>query len=118
MGFLTQHAALTNAFEVALQQVAPSIALPYWDYTFEGELVRDRASLAAAWDTELWTDAWFGRASGELHAVTTGRFAYQRIGDATNSSSKNPYFRRADLPSMNRGAAAAATWIFRGDEAR
>ena len=28
------------------------------------------------------------------------------------------YFRRADLPLMNRGDAAAATWIFRGDEHR
>ena len=28
------------------------------------------------------------------------------------------YVRRADLPSTNRGAAAAATWIVRGDESR
>jgi len=29
-----------------------------------------------------------------------------------------PYFRRADISPMNRGDAAAATWIFRGDESR
>ena len=28
------------------------------------------------------------------------------------------YFRRADSPRTSRGAAAAATWIFRGDESR
>ena len=28
------------------------------------------------------------------------------------------YFRRADISLMNRGAAAAATWIFRGDKSR
>ena len=28
------------------------------------------------------------------------------------------YFRRADIPLMNRGDAVAATWIFRGDERR
>ena len=28
------------------------------------------------------------------------------------------YRRRADLPLMNRGDAAAATWTFRGDESR
>ena len=28
-----------------------------------------------------------------------------------------PFTRRADLPSMNRGAAAAGTWRFRGDVA-
>ena len=26
------------------------------------------------------------------------------------------YLRRADLPKTGRGAAAAATWIFRGDD--
>ena len=33
MGFMTQHFALTNQYEMALQAVNPTVALPYWDYT-------------------------------------------------------------------------------------
>ena len=33
-------------------------------------------------------------------------------------SDDRTYFRRADLPLMNRGDAAAGTWIFHGDESR
>ena len=34
MGFLTQHVALTNEFERALQAVDGAASVPYWDYTF------------------------------------------------------------------------------------
>ena len=37
------------------------------------------------------------------------------LNDAVSSAA---YFRRADLPKMGRGDAAAATWIFSGDESR
>ena len=40
MGFLTQHAAITNEFEAARQSVLPSATVPYWDYTYDGELAR------------------------------------------------------------------------------
>lgn len=33
LGFLSQHMALTNEYEAALQVVNPSVALPYWDFT-------------------------------------------------------------------------------------
>ena len=39
----------------------------------------------------------------------------------TNSTGPAPpilYFRRADTPLMNRGDAAAGTWIFRGAESQ
>ncbi|KAH8070682.1 hypothetical protein JL720_11684 [Aureococcus anophagefferens] len=92
MGFLTQHASLTNEFELALQALDPTVTIPYWDYTREGEAVFEADTLAAAWDTELWNDTWFGSSGGPLHTVTTGRFAYQVIGSAGNASlTSNPY---------------------------
>ena len=42
MGFLTQHVALTNMFELALQSVAPSLAVPFWDITEDAALVRSK----------------------------------------------------------------------------
>ena len=35
LGFLPQHIKLTNMFEVAVQAVDPSVALPYWDFTID-----------------------------------------------------------------------------------
>ena len=46
--------------------------------------------------------------SGDASATT-------RLGVAR---AKGQYFRRAVLPLMNRGAAAAATWIFSGERSR
>jgi hypothetical protein len=37
MGFLPQHIKETNQFELAMQAIDPSITLPYWDFTIEGE---------------------------------------------------------------------------------
>lgn len=94
MGFLTQHAALTNELELSLQKVDAVVTVPYWDYTYEGGLVKKHQSLAAAWSTKLWTDAWFGRADGVLHTVTRGRFAYQtvpRSGGNSTGTIRNPY---------------------------
>jgi hypothetical protein len=80
LGFLTQHVALTNEFETALQAINPMISVPYWDYTYEGELVHQKADLSAAWATPLWTDRYFGNAVEEKsHTVTEGRFAYQHV---------------------------------------
>ena len=35
LGFLTNHAFLSNTFEASLQQVNPKLTLPYWDFTIE-----------------------------------------------------------------------------------
>ena len=39
-GFISHHLALTNTFEAALRAVDPSVTLPYWDFTIEGEAVK------------------------------------------------------------------------------
>ena len=45
------------------------------------------------------------------------RAAY-RVGFDAATGKLSSYVRRADLPLINRGDAAATTWIFRGDESR
>ena len=101
MGFLTQHAALTSEFELALQSIAKTMAVPYWDYTVEGEIVRGAGTLAAAWNTPLWTDnaaevadgseAWFGEAKQVGHTVQSGRFAWQTIDKDYDNDVHNAY---------------------------
>ena len=39
-GFITHHLALTNTFEAALRAVDPSVTLPYWDFTIEGQAIK------------------------------------------------------------------------------
>lgn len=34
---MTHHVGLTLLFEQALQVVNPSVTIPYWEYTIEGE---------------------------------------------------------------------------------
>jgi len=59
VGFLAQHAKVTRLFELSLQAVDPTIALPFWDSSIEmaqfatGEIV-------SVWDSPLWSPAMFG----------------------------------------------------------
>ena len=94
MGFLTQHVALSNAFEKALQAVAPRLALPYWDVTEDATLAvtRHGGDVAGLWSSEVWRDDWFGNATGSAaHVVERGRFAYQTVGRGAGGGATNPY---------------------------
>ncbi|KAJ8613993.1 hypothetical protein CTAYLR_005639 [Chrysophaeum taylorii] len=52
LGFLSQHAALSNEFEKSLQSVDPSVALPYWDFT--RDRVGNETSSIVNLNPELW----------------------------------------------------------------
>ena len=197
MGFLTQHVALSNSFELSLQSIKPNMALPYWCvcvtrarrnsrappprpgaaasspswWRWDGRLVARMLSAAASrtwggarrnpaalqrivgdtnasagvatrrrrqirrfavttpvavsrrlsparaaprrditedetlartqyggesrglWQTDLWSDDWFGNATGSpAHVVEKGRFAYQRVSNgAQGALAVNPY---------------------------
>ena len=41
MGFLVQHTAFSLVFERSLQAVNPAVALPYWDFTIDGQQIVD-----------------------------------------------------------------------------
>ena len=92
LGFVTQHVALTNAFERALRVVAPGVSVPYWDYTEDHVLASMAGGDASAlWATDVWSDDVFGNASGSRHhAPERGRFAYARVPDAAGAD-RSPY---------------------------
>lgn len=93
MGFLTQHVAVTNELELALQALDPSLALPFWDYTEDIARVRAmKGDTSDLWASELWSDDWYGNATGsDRHTVKKGRFAYQRVTRDRNATTHNPY---------------------------
>jgi len=74
-GFLTQHAALSKWFEVVLQAIEPSVALPYWDYTIEGQAVNNTGDIAKWRHSDVFDPEQFGPCV-KTGAVTEGRFAY------------------------------------------
>jgi hypothetical protein len=45
VGFLTHHLALTLSFDASLRAVDPSVILPYWDFTIEGQQIKDLGEL-------------------------------------------------------------------------
>ncbi|KAH8051918.1 hypothetical protein JL720_15032 [Aureococcus anophagefferens] len=70
MGFLTQHVAVTNELELALQAVDASLALPFWDYTEDIARVRGGGGNTADLWSLLWTDDWYGNAThDDRHTV-------------------------------------------------
>merc|ERR1719203_1851211 len=62
MGFLTQHLALTQVAELSLQTFAPSLSIPYWDYTIESFIDIENHGLPSDIfnDDELFSSTWFG----------------------------------------------------------
>ncbi|KAH8095458.1 hypothetical protein JL720_2758 [Aureococcus anophagefferens] len=90
LGFVTQHVALTNAFERALRVVAPGVSVPYWDYTEDHVLASMAGGDASAlWATDVWSDDVFERV-GLAPPRPRGRFAYARVADAAGAA-RSPY---------------------------
>uniref|UniRef100_A0A7S2W3X4 Tyrosinase copper-binding domain-containing protein n=1 Tax=Rhizochromulina marina TaxID=1034831 RepID=A0A7S2W3X4_9STRA len=98
LGLLTQHIALSNAFERSLQAIDSSIALPYWDYTLEMYQVKNKYGYNDIGkifsDSELFSAEWFGRT--ENNRIADGRFAQQTVASNRTSGTHSPYgFLRA-----------------------
>jgi len=99
LGFLTQHMSLTNEYELALQSVNPSVAMPYWDFTQDMVIIRDKAKANKRavdyqdlWELDLWQDDFFGTSDTHLHTVTKGRWAYTRVPKISRETEvANPY---------------------------
>lgn len=107
LGFLTQHAAMTLAFEHALQSVNPKVTVPYWDYTIEASWASESVDKQTNlwYSSEVFSDDWFGETSPEGHVVNRGRWAYTKAMStrACNlSSTVNAYgFLRAPWNQNN-----------------
>jgi hypothetical protein len=102
--FLPWHRLFLRTFEYELQQIDPSVAVPFWDWTQESQ------RLAAA---PFWTGARLGGDGGRDGVVRTGRFAgwvprYGRGG--LRSSGPHGLLRDWRVP-RNLGAGYAAPRI-------
>ena len=94
LGFVTQHCALTDAFETSLRAIDPKLSVPYWSYTEDSAHMKDKfdGDPAALWTFDVWQDDWFGNASGSrFHTVEQGRFAYMRVEIDFSNDIHNPY---------------------------
>ncbi len=96
-GIITHHTAFTLQCEQSLQAIDPTIAMPYWEYSMDGELYTDYTWV----DSEVFQSDWFGAASpdNEDHVITSGLWAFTDMpnGDAyadwniAEEGSLNPY---------------------------
>lgn len=105
LGFLMQHVALSNAYELALRAIDPSIALPYWDFTLDYAIVNSGGEgiVSDYWKLDMWRDDWFGNATNSpFHTPTQGRFAYQVVAKDWNSTIRNPYGYLRSPWNMNK----------------
>ncbi|KAJ8605555.1 hypothetical protein CTAYLR_000128 [Chrysophaeum taylorii] len=85
MGFLTQHAAFTRAYEQALQAVNPVVAMPFWDYSIDQQAASTStagAVLENFYASPVFGDDFYGPVKGDSVVVSRGRFAYARIPSA------------------------------------
>eukprot|EP00401_Gymnodinium_catenatum_P039603 CAMPEP_0117457852 /NCGR_PEP_ID=MMETSP0784-20121206/625_1 /TAXON_ID=39447 /ORGANISM="" /LENGTH=431 /DNA_ID=CAMNT_0005251345 /DNA_START=226 /DNA_END=1518 /DNA_ORIENTATION=- len=86
-GFLTRHLALQLSFETSLRAVDPSVTLPYWDFTIEGQQIKDAGEVPSymAKVTPFLSNEWFGTADDNNHIVDS-RWAH------------TPMYRASDPP--------------------
>ena len=64
LGFMTNHAMISNTFEYSLQKVNPKLTLPYWDFTIDGSsaggaMMGEEVSSAQEY-SEIFSPTWFG----------------------------------------------------------
>jgi hypothetical protein len=86
-GFFTHHFAITQTFEAALRSIDPSVTLPYWDFTIEGQQIKDADESPSYFleVTPFLNDKWFGSTDENGH-VQDSKFAYAKMPKVTNTS--------------------------------
>lgn len=86
-GFLTRHLALTNSFEAALRAINPSVTLPYWDFTIEGQEIQELGESPSYFlkVTPVFTSEWFGSVDVNNH-IADGRWAHSLMPVAPNEN--------------------------------
>lgn len=97
MGFFTQHLSITQTAELSLQSVAPSVTIPYWDYTIDSQRIIEiqGSGIDVFKYSELFTAKWFG-ATDKDNRIGDGRFRLQTVTSNTSNDETSPYgFLRA-----------------------
>jgi hypothetical protein len=86
-GFLTHHLAITQSFEAALRSVDPSVTLPYWDFTIEGQQIYDYGKSPSYFleITPFLNDEWFGSVDENDH-IQDSRWAHIEMPRVSNTS--------------------------------
>lgn len=76
-GFLTHHLAMALSFEASIRAVDPSVTMPYWDFTVEGEAVHQKGGVPS--DVQalvpFFSADWFGSTDENNH-IADGRWAH------------------------------------------
>ena len=95
-GIMTHHVGFTLEFERNLQLINPQVSMPYWEYTIDdyeycvqsGSTTCFEFSIAT--ESPLFTDTWFGEASGSGsgHSIRGGRWANLSVLENARNFSK------------------------------
>lgn len=90
-GFITHHLAITNSFEAALRSVDPSVTLPYWDFTIEGQRINDENQDPSYFMqiTPFLSDEWFGSVDSDGH-IQDSRWAHSQMPKVSGDSVVSP----------------------------
>ncbi|CAM9494069.1 unnamed protein product [Ectocarpus sp. 6 AP-2014] len=82
LGFMTNHAVITNTFEYSLQRVNPKLTVPYWDFTIDGSsaggIFGESVSSAETY-SKVFTPEWFGTYDEEDNMLKDSRWAFTPI---------------------------------------
>jgi hypothetical protein len=87
-GFLTHHLALGLSFEASVRAVDPSVTIPYWDFTIEGEYVSNINGGSPSDMLEMspfFTADWFGSVDENNH-IADGRWAHALMPSTSDES--------------------------------
>ena len=90
-GFFTHHFAITQTFEATLRAIDPSVTLPYWDFTIEGQQIEDAGESPSHFleVTPFLNDKWFGSTDENGH-VQDSKFAFAKMPKVSNTSIVSP----------------------------
>lgn len=92
-GFLTHHLAMGLSFEATIRSIDPSVTLPYWDFTIEGEAIM-HANKKPSYFLEIsdvLSDKWFGSVDSDNH-IADGRWAHTLMPVAKDAeTTQNSY---------------------------
>ena len=79
-GFLMHHLAMTTSFDAAMRAVDPSVTLPYWDFTIEGQAIANARQTPTYMSqvSPVFSDTWFG-AVDESNHIADSRWAHIKI---------------------------------------
>lgn len=100
LGQTTQYVAMTSEFELAIQSVAPNLAVPFWDFTIDHEEVTANYGDAAYKEifdqSILFSDDVFGSTDDKSHSVISGYMGDVTVARDYNFTERSAYgFLRA-----------------------